>query len=374
MERTPSQQTVFDLVQKYDRNNTRLFILWYGGIRAGKTFGAVDGLVEHSIARENTNYIVAGYVLRSIINNVVPYFQTIAKDRKLKIKSIEGGVNPRIELESNRFLFYGGDKHGRGKNIQGATASGLLIDEYELLNRDFVKQCEARISGDNAIRIYTSNKGQPYSWAKKEYYDRITNGEIEGVIVDSNPDENTFISDDYWEEKYSEFEGVYKSRFLDNEFSFDNQGIYPVKFADKILSDYPEVIVIYSYAQHHLTIPFYSEPGGYVIGEVEHREFPINIDGFDNRSILLINSTAPVLGRELTYAKYYVRGYSDMFMPFKAELCQRAFGYGKVRVLDTAKECIEHIESYSVPGLSESPVIAAIESTIEYLARTNRWI
>ena len=374
MEYTPSQQKAIDLVSDYGADNRRLFILWYGGIRAGKTYGMVRAGIEHSLTRENSNYIVAGYVLRSLLNNVSPYFSEICKEMDLKFKLVSGGVNPRIEIGTNKFLFYGGDRAGRSNNVQGATAVGLLIDEFELLDRDFVKQCEARISKAGALRIYTSNKGQPYSWAKKEYFDRANSGEIDAIVIDSNPDENTFVKEDFWDEKNSEFDEYYRTRFIENKFALLMEPLYTPKRQELDASFVLDMSTIYSYGKDHFTIPIYkSIRDKFLIGEIQHKEFPISVHEIPQIGLVLVNSTASRLAKELIKKRFTVRGYNDLFHPHKAEICQRAFGFNRVGVLEDAKETIEHLDRYAIPGMTENPAVSAIESTVEYLARVHRW-
>lgn len=370
---TESQDKALNLVVIASNTNARLFILWYGGVRAGKTFGAVRAFIEHSLTRTNANYIIAGYVLRSIINNVVPYFRTICDEMDLEYNVVEGGVNPRVEIGTNRFLFYGGDKTGTSKKSQGLTADGLLADEYELLNRDFLKQCEARISKDAALRIYTSNKGQKYSWAKKEYYDRLVAGYIDGVIIDSNPEENTFINDDFWDEKEREFEGNYKERFLRNRFTLDSPSLYDVSYIDFDDDMKLTILGVYSYGNDHFTIPFYLFDRSFVLGEIEEYKAPIKLDIDNDHVLLMINSSAPKLAREMVHNGYNVKGYLDMFAPTKVEMSQRAFANSKVAVLDNAEYTKEVIETYNTPGVG-NPAITLIDSVIEYLNRSEQWL
>ena len=371
---TPTQQQVMDLIDKSCVDKSRLFILWFGGIRAGKTYGMVRAAIKHAEYRENSNYIVGGFTLRSIINNLVPYFKEICHELEIDYKIVEGGINPRVEIGSNRFLFYGGDKSGRDKNVQGATAVGLIIDEFELLNHDFIKQCEGRISNDNALRIYTSNKGQPYSWAKKEYYDRVVKGEIEGVLIDSNPKENTFIKEDFWKEKESEYDDYYRRRFIENEFTLELEPVYDVEKTkldvDKAML---ELTAIYSYSKYHFSIPFYKLGDVYIIGNVKGETSPVDISGLSPYGDVMVNSTASMLAREITQKRRNVRGYSDMFLPHKYELAQRAFTSGNVMVDEDAGHTIEALDTYSFAGIGDNPEANVIESVIEYLARMKRW-
>ena len=372
MNLTPSQDKVLSLVRQHGATNARLFILWYGGIRAGKTYGMVRAAIEHSLTRERTNYIVGGYVLRSIINNITPYFETICIDMNLKYKVVSGGINPRVEVAGNQFLFYGGDRASRSKNIQGATASGLLLDEFELLDRDFVKQCEARISSDNALRIYTSNKGQPYSWAKREYYDRAVSGEIEATLIDSNPEENTFIGSDFWNEKTNEYDDYYKQRFIDNEFTLPNEPLYEPQRVDA--EGELEFTTVYSYGKDHFTLPVSKRTDGvFVLGNITPAPNPIPPETISRYGRVLVNATAGMLGRELVNKRYSVRGYSDMFAPHKVELCQRAFAQQRVAVCADAGNTIEAIDTHAFPEFNANPAVSAIECSVEYLSRMNRW-
>ena len=377
---TPSQNDVISLVDKYHDTSDRLFVLWYGGIRAGKTYGMVRAGIHHSLKRENANYIVGGFVLRSIINNVTPYFREICDELELEYKIVEGGVNPRVEIGTNRFLFYGGDNKRRSNNVQGATAVGLLLDEFELLDRDFVKQCEGRISKDASLRIYTSNKGQPYSWAKMEYYDRALSGEIDAQIIDTDPTENIFVGGDFWEEKITEYDDNYRNRFINNEFTLEQTPLYTVDFVDEPESKALDLTILYSYGRYHFTIPVYkpaSEDGNdedyFILGELEEKSSPVNPKSLSRYGVTIINATASRLGRELTNLGFIVRGYSDMFLPHKYELAQRAFSNGNIKVSSEAPIIKQALETHSYPSMNETPIIDAIESGIEYLTRMYRW-
>ena len=373
-ELTKSQTDVIELVDQHVTDNRRLFVLWYGGIRAGKTYGMVNAAIRHSLYQNHPkNYIVGGYVLRSLLNNVLPYFEEIATSLGLTYKTVKGGINPRIEIGGNSFLFYGGDRATRASNVQGATAIGLLLDEFELLDRDFVKQCEARISNDGALRIYTSNKGQPYSWAKREYYDRVVSGEIEARLVDSNPEENTFVAADYWQEKVSEYDDYYRKRFIENEFTLVSEPLYEVQRIANVVPDQTVLAVLYSYGKDHFVLPIFKVGTAYVLGDIKGMQAPVHTENLARNTPHLVNSNATMLGRELIKKRYIVRGYSDLFEPYKIELCQRAFASGKVLVFEDAKYTIEVLDRYAYAGVRENIEIAAIESGVEYLSRTNRW-
>ena len=156
----PTQQKVLDLTEDAIAADKRLFVLWYGTFRSGKTRGAVEAFMRHCRGKSN-KYIIGGFVLRSVINNVAPYFKEIGERDGVKVNVVGGNQNPRIEVDKSVFNIYGGDKLGRENAVKGMTANGLLLDEYDSLTQNFIQMCEGRISETGALRIYTANKGNP---------------------------------------------------------------------------------------------------------------------------------------------------------------------------------------------------------------------
>lgn len=372
---TPSQTEALNAVQEAIRDNERLFILWYGGVRAGKSFGAVNALIEHCLSREYSQYIVGGYVMRSVVNNIIPYFKQILDDKGVDYKVIQGGANPRIEVGTNTILLFGGDNYLRAKGLQGLTAAGLLLDEFENLDYDFVKQAEARISAAGALRIYTSNKGQPYSWAKREYYDRAVAGEISAMLIDTEPIENTFVKQDYWDEKREDFTGVTAKRFLENDFALPFTPLYnPYTIYTEQVNEHA-FSVIYSLGNTHYELPVdVNKDGEFIMCELA--ELPIVPNEMCKMLIgdtYLVNAEAARLGRELINGGKNVRGYFTDGRG-RTEMCQRAFASGKVKVWEAATRTMEAIHRYHTIGFIEDTLIIPIEAAVEYLARTHRWI
>ena len=375
MQPTSAQQRAIDYLDECFVNSGRPFILWYGGIRAGKTWGAADITMRHRMRNEGKLYIVGGVTVRSVFTNIAPYFKEMAKEAGVKYKESRGTLFPRMEIGENTFAIYGGEKTGSDHKVQGATAIGLILDEYELLDRMFVKQCEARISLPGALRIYTSNKDNPYNWASREYYKRAISGQLNCLLLDTPTSDNQHLDAAFLSEKISEFDDDLKRKFLDNEFVLPYTPLYrPAK--EEVEPDVnPYILAIYAYGNSCVDIPFYKAHTGWVIGECTPHSQPLYTGDLRDASTYLVNSTAPLLANTLRSNGKRVRGYCADFEETRLELCQRVFdpNNSRIKVSETAEILNEHLDQYNIPGMYNKPFLCALESGIEYICRMERW-
>lgn len=369
---TPSQQRATDYFADCVGKGSRPFILWYGGIRAGKTWGAADIALRHRELNDGKLYIVGGVTVRSVFTNIAPYFEEMARAAGLKYKESRGALFPRMQIGNNTFAIYGGEKVGSDKKVQGSTAAGLILDEYELLDRMFVKQCEARISLPGALRIYTSNKDNPYNWATREYYRKALKGELDCLLLDVPTNDNQFLDGGYMSEKLSEYDDDLRRRFIDNEFVLPYQPLYRPVMSGSEPKDIPDVLAIYAYGNSCVDIPFYKISTGWVIGECQPYPPPLLADSVRKAKTYLVNSTARKLGKELS-RKAIARGYLTHFDENRVELCQRVFSSSNTVLSENCETLREHIEQYNTPGMFSQPYLTALENGIEYIARIERW-
>ena len=367
---TPSQAEAMAAVEQALARNERLFILWYGGVRAGKTVGAVKAMLRHSLEREKVFYIVGGYTISSLAVNVCPVFEAEAEALGLTYHQVIGGRNSRMEIAGNTFLLYGGDHIGRDKRVQGLTAAGLMLDEFELLQKSFVRQCEARISLPGALRVYTNNKENPYSWATKEYYDRAKDGSLKCLLLDVPTPDNQFLDPTFIQEKIDEYDEVTRRRFIENEFALAFPPIYNAAHAD--FDGKRDISVIYQYGVDCFELPFTNTEYGWVALKPVYHGIPARAADFDAAGVFLVNSNSPNLARDLRERRFLVRGYAADFEPYKIERCQRALASERVRLHPDAGDVLEWLNQYHEPGLIPNPIVTAFETGIDYIERLNR--
>ena len=371
---TPSQAKALAYFDDCVKVGKRPFILWYGGIRAGKTWGAADIAMKHRTMNIGKLYIVGGVTVRSIFTNIAPYFKEMADAQGLKYKESRGALFPRMEIGENTFAIYGGEKQGSDRKIQGSTAAGLILDEYELLDRMFVKQCENRISVPGALRIYTSNKDNPYNWASREYYRKALRGDLDCLLLDVPTNDNQHLDQGFVSEKLAEMDDGLRRRFIDNEFVLPFTPIYKPQVMDWVPADtIPDLLAVYAYGISCVDIPFYREGSEWMVGECETYPAPLEWGDVRPAKQYLVNSTARRLAKDIQANGGRVRGYSPMFDEYRLELCQRAFARGNVALTETAEILNEHIEQYHNPGMYLQSYLTALESGIEYVERVSKW-
>ena len=365
---TPSQGIALERLEKAIEGRQRLFTLWYGGIRAGKSYGAVAMMIRHSMDRSNETYIIGGYTQRQVLSVIAPIFQQIAEKLELKCKVSRGNVNPRIEIGSNVFLIHGGGEAGKDSAVQGITASGLLLDEYPLLHPDFIAQCEARTSVVGALRVYTANKTSPYHWTTMHYYNRMKEGRIEGLLLDTQTDENQHLDASFITERLSEYDELHAGRFMHNEFMLSMPSIYDWQV--DTLGRVSEV--------SHSVIS--AEGGAYrIIGAID-TEYGIRIETHSVTELqdmpdmkiadsVYLDASRPKLRNWLRSKGHSVRGFVPVYSRFRLERTQRAFLAGKIRIHPDRFEILRALDEYANAGFYTSNIIPSVEILADKVAQ-----
>ena len=364
---TPSQQKALERLDKALETNKRLFVLWYGGIRAGKSYGAVALMMKHSLKRRNATYIIGGYTQRQVLSVIAPIFLELGEQCGLKVKVSRGTVNPRIEIGTNVFLIYGGGEAGKDSAVQGITASGLLLDEYPLLHPDFVAQAEARTSVAGALRIYTANKTSPYHWTTLHYYNRMKEGRIEGLLLDTHTEENQHLDSSFVMERLSEYDDLHAGRFMRNEFMLSLPSIY--EWQIDTLGRVSEV--------SHSVIT--AEGGAYRLIGVIETEYGIRVETHALSELndlplqkiahnVILDASRPKLRAWLRSKGHSVRGFVPFYSKFRLERTQRAFNEGRIRIHPDRFEILQALDEYANAGFFTSNIIPSIEILADKVA------
>lgn len=370
---TPSQKEVMKILKA--AKGDRSFIWWSGGVRAGKSFGSAIAFMEHQRTRKDKRYLILCYTVTQAIEIYGPYFLTIGEAMGYNMKLIRG-ANSRIEVleTGNVFLLKGGDKEGKDKSIQGLTMEGLLADEVVLLNRAALHQAEARVSGQGALRIYTSNKSSIYHWSYKYYVQRIQRNEIAGHVLDCSLEDNTHVNSDYRAERSAEFTGNTLRRFIDNEFTLDAEPIFDALTGMKAEID----------AKKEPYYAIYGHPQGYEAVQcwLIHCRDGVHLNLWKVHSVkryqdlgrllqgrerCLVNSSQLITARWLRRKGFAVKGYQEDVRDARIEVMKRACADGRVWINPEDDGLMEAVKTYYAPNKIEFPVVLAIEAMGEVL-------
>ena len=361
---TPSQKEVLAYVQQRAKDGERAFVYWMGGVRSGKSFGACLALLEHLSSRENETYMVLSYTASQGLAIFGRELCRIAEVMDLAPK-LTRGANPRLSFKENtcEVLFKGADKEGRDRAIQGLTLSGLVADEVPNLHRATLHQAEARVSGHGGLRIYTSNKTSPYHWTTKYYHDRLKDGALDGLLIDSVVADNANVDTAFVEERAGEFTGDTLTRFIENEFTLDEPPIYKPGMELGEVKGEPSYTAIYGHAtgfevlstvkvRERLCVTAAASYGAYQdLAEVLTPGVPF-----------LVNNEQPLLARQIRTAGETVRGYRSDFDPRLMEVIKDACRQELLWVSDKIQGLWEAIHCYSRPGVYHWPIIHALEA------------
>ena len=361
---TPSQTKVLAYVAKRMASNDRSFIYWMGGVRSGKSFGACMALLEHLKQRVGESYMVLAFTANQGLNIFGKELLRIATAMKMEPK-LTRGANPRMTFKGNgcEILFKGADKEGRDRAIQGLTLSGLIVDEVPNLHRPTVHQAEARVSGQAGIRIYTSNKTSPYHWTTKYYHDRLKDGALDGLLIDSVVADNTNVDTAFVEERANEFTGNTLTRFMDNEFTLDSPPIYqPCMELGDVTGDQRQTAIYGHATGYEVLTAVWANHTLKIASAASFTTYTSLMDAIAQENSFLINVSQPLLARALRAKDCTVRGYQENFDPCSMEILKAACNAQLLWVSSAAQGLWEAVQCYGKPGVYQWPIMRAFEA------------
>lgn len=186
-----------NILRELNNNDDWHILINHGAKRSGKT--VLDNLLFlKELARvkrmadkegvENPQYILAGFTLSNIRQNVV-------------LELINMGISIKYDRYNN-FKLLGvtvvqtstGNVSGIGR-IRGMTSYGAYINEASLCHREVFDEIIARCSGSGAHIICDTNPDHPEHWLKKDYIDKKDNPWI--INHHFELDDNELLDSDY---------------------------------------------------------------------------------------------------------------------------------------------------------------------------------
>ena len=372
------------------KEGERRFIYWLGGVRSGKSYGATQCFIQHAFenAEEGVTklYMILGYTSPQVMTIYSNYFQEICKQEGLYCEISKATFDPHILVKDDKtgaqakFICRGADCESKASAIQGLTLHGLLADEVANLNRATLHQAEARISEDAALRVYTSNKTSPYHWTVKYYCERIRERIIPGIILDAESRDNDNVNNAYLEERELEYEGDTLERFINNQYTLDEQPLYniPVVPVDVDEVDWAPYYNIFLYVHEK---GYEAIKAGYDIknkrtvilsGQSFKLTDTITFHGGNRVCNVWINSGNPYLVADMRLEGYNVGCYSDHHEDWKTKVILRALQCEQLVISEDAAGLIEAVQLHTRAGYPEHQIINALDGMADYLRRNLR--
>ena len=361
----PDQTKVVAMVEAAIKENERLFVLWYGGVRAGKSTGAAVSMLLHSKQRKGKTYMVSAYTARQAMAIFMPIFKTYAEVLEMPYNETRGS-SPHMVIGDNEFLIYGGNEAGRDRNITGITLAGLLLDDFPLLHPEFVYQAEARVSEKGALRIYTANKLTPYHWTTLHYYKRAEKGLIDAKLINSDTKDNNYIDEGFIAEKESEYDSVHYGRFINNEFMLDRPPLYAPLIDTGV--GQPVLSAIYGDGGNLYVLNAVKTDYGYCVTEGYTAPYDTPVTDLSIGSTVMVNSERPLLARTLRRNGKSIRGYRSDFEPRRIEQTQDTM-QAKLKFDPELTDLFQAMDEYHTGGIYNSGYIRSLEILGEHLSR-----
>ena len=146
-------------------------IICDGAVRSGKTLSLSLSFALWALCAVGRGELaICGKTIPSLRRNLI---------RPLVEALVGMGIPCRLLSSRNRleigqgfpigFSLFGGRDEGSAALIQGATFSGLLLDEVALMPRSFVEQAVARCSKEEAKLFFSCNPAYPQHWFYREW-------------------------------------------------------------------------------------------------------------------------------------------------------------------------------------------------------------
>ena len=362
---TKTQREVLELVNSRIETNERLFIVWFGAVRSGKSYGSCLAMLRHSRERSGAIYILGAYTQRQVWLNLAPPLKEAAAELELEYQESRNPSHPHIVIGDNVFLVTGGKDFRRSKAIQGITASGLLLDELPNLDKTFIHECERRTSARGALRIYTANKGSPFHWTTRYYFDRLKAGEINGFLFESVTEENQHIDADYVSDLRGEMDAADVKMFMDNEFVAPNP-----MYVARVLECEPspsEMIAIGTDGRDYVELGLSPvNDGEWLITERKAGSCPIG--EIDGDIPVILPDTLQLLARQLRRNRRRVKVYQTTPQRWRTETTQTILSQ-HCYIHSKAEKLLDKMNEYSNPINRDERYIPALDAIAQHVRK-----
>jgi len=189
-----------------------------GAVRSGKSL--IMSLSYVLWGMENFNYVnfgMAGKTVGSFKRNVWLLLKLMLRLRGYSVAKIpdtdssNAFVVRKGDVENYYYIFGGKDERSQDY-VAGFTAAGFFFDEVTLMPENFVNQCVARCSVEDAKIWFNCNPDGPFHWFMKEWIEQLDakNAVRISFLMEDNPSLSKKVKERY---KRS-FSGVFYDRYI----------------------------------------------------------------------------------------------------------------------------------------------------------------
>lgn len=208
------------------RPNTKNFdaVICDGAVRSGKTMAMTIGFVLWSAENfSNADFALCGRTLDSLKRNIIEPMKLWLEG----IVTIRQGRN-FIEIPAkngvNRYYFFSGRDSSSYKTIQGATLSGVMLDEVTLMPQSFVNQAIARCSVTGSRIWFNCNPDSPAHWFYKSWISQADGKNALRLKFSMN--DNPALDEDIKNRYKRLYSGIFYERYILGNWSAADGLIY----------------------------------------------------------------------------------------------------------------------------------------------------
>lgn len=204
-----------DFINKVVKNELGFVNILEGSVRSGKTFIVNLGWVLFILNSPGDVFLMSGESTDSLYRNIIKDMLFIlGEDRATYQDSAKGGAQLVIKYNNKTKICYcrGASKVSDEGKIRGTTIYGWYADEVTLHHKTFINQALARMSGEGAKALWTTNPDSPFHFVKTDYID-VAN-EKGYLHWHFSLDDNFTLSEEYKNSIKNAYSGVFYDRFI----------------------------------------------------------------------------------------------------------------------------------------------------------------
>ncbi len=198
-----------------------------GAVRSGKTLCMGISFLCWATRRfDGKQFGLCGKTIASLRRNVVSVLLPVMRD-------LGFGVDEKVSKNlftlsfggrANTFYLFGGRDEGSQALIQGATFSGVLLDEVALMPRSFVEQACARCSVPGSKLWFNCNPEGPNHWFYQEWVKKSI--ERRALYIHFALEDNPALSRKIIARYRKMYSGVFYRRFVLGEWVASSGRVY----------------------------------------------------------------------------------------------------------------------------------------------------
>ena len=242
--RNEKQKVFFNTLMRQTNGQTDegiRFMFFGGGIRGGKTFVCLAGLVVLCKMFPESHWHVIRKSMTDLKATTIPSTEKLIKNVPfIRWKRAESDYF--VEFPNGSRIYFMSENFKNDKDLnrfKGLESNGFLLEQVEELQEETmnkaIERCGSRYLEKMPPGFVLSTFNPTFTWVKQRIYDKYHSGKLEKPFwyLEALPTDNPFVTEDQWN-AWNSLDERSRKRYIEGIWEFDVEGQFLYSYNPQI--------------------------------------------------------------------------------------------------------------------------------------------